>query len=153
MELLEYFNKKNLVDNMARYEANYQISLGKIIKETNISNDMSYEIEFSLALGSLYDLFKDIKSLDNIDLTNIIDQQSALDALQYFVNKNYELVKDGTIKLENIINDINDEAFFSDSMKNIYELNISDIKNKYKALFTDNFLQQIQEEIQKEHNI
>ena len=149
MELLEYFNKKNLVNNIARYEANYQISLGKIIKETKISNDISYEIEFSLALGSLYDLFKNIKSLSYLDSTNILNQQSALDALQYFVNKNYELVKDGTVKLENIINDINEETFFNDSMKDIYALNISDIKNKYKALFTDDFLQQIQIEVQK----
>ncbi len=149
MELLEYFNKKNLVNNMSRYEANYQISLGKIIKETKVSNDISYEIEFSLALGSLYDLFEDIKSLDNVDLINILDQQSSLDALQYFVNKNYELVKNGSIKLEHIINDINEERFFNDSMKSIYELNISDINNKYKALFTDSFLQQIQEEVQK----
>ena len=64
MNIYEEFSRKNIIDNLAKYEMYYQVSSGKLVKTTD-SSEINYEIELDLALGSIYEMIKDILSLEN----------------------------------------------------------------------------------------
>ena len=153
MLLTEQFMKDNIIENLSIYEARYQIALGKIIHETKVS-DISYELDFKLALGSIYELIKDIQDLDyaNKIFQEELEKQIYIDALQFFVNEHYEKVKTGTINIENLLNEINDNRFFNEEMGEIYNQNIFLYRQKYQDLISDELAFQIFESVKELQN-
>ena len=137
MNIKEAFNQKNCIKNLCAYELYYQVSLGKLASLSKI-NDLDYEVDFTLALGSIYEVIQDIKDLKNAKeiLDNEIQKQAAMDAMQNFVNANLELIKNKSIKVDDLINEINDETFFNETMKEVCEINYQEVSNKYKSLIT-----------------
>ena len=120
MNIQYYFNRNETINNLAKYELYYQVALGKLINITN-TKDIKYDIEFQLALGSIYELLKDLRTLNdsNISFDDELEKQSAMDALQYFANENLEELKNGKIKIEDLVNNINDGIFFNEAMQEI----------------------------------
>ena len=59
-----------------------------------------------------------------------------MDAMQNFVNANLELIKNKSIKVDDLINEINDETFFNETMNEVCEINYQEVSNKYKSLIT-----------------
>ena len=137
MNIKEAFNQKNCIKNLCAYELYYQVSLGKLASLSKI-NDLDYEVDFTLALGSIYEVIQDIKDLKNAKeiLDNEIQKQAAMDAMQNFVNANLELIKNKSIKVDDLINEINDETFFNETMKEVCEINYQEVSNKYKNLIS-----------------
>ena len=137
MNIYQEFSRKNIINNLARYEMYYQISSGNLVETTN-SSKFNYEIELQLALGSIYEMIKDISALENY--TEIFDdelkKQSAMDALQNFVNQNLEAVKNSQIHIESIINNINDNTFFNPTMLEICKKNEKNQVEKWKQVIT-----------------
>ena len=71
MNIENYFEKNEIIKNLGKYELFYQVTLGNLISLTN-AKDMNYEIEFQLALGSIYELLKDlIKLLQNTCINDL----------------------------------------------------------------------------------
>ena len=100
MNIENYFEKNEIIKNLGKYELFYQVTLGNLISLTN-AKDMNYEIEFQLALGSIYELLKDLRSLEDesISFEEELKKQAAMDAVQNFANENLELLKNGEIKI------------------------------------------------------
>lgn len=147
---LEQFTKENIINNLSKYETLYQVSLGKIIHDTGVSNEgLSYEVDFKLALGSIYELIKDLQDVENAELKFDVelDKQISIDALQYFVNENYDAVKDGLIQIEELITQINDSKFFNEAMLEVYRANIVTNRNKYEEFITDELAQNIYDSV------
>lgn len=116
----------------------YQISTGKLINITN-TKDIDTNIEFQYALGSIYELLKDLQKLENAQelFEDELRNQAAMDAIQNFINNNMQLVKDEKIKIEPIINDINDGNFFNRTMIEICEQNQDKQLKKWGEVITD----------------
>lgn len=147
MDIYKQFTKERIIKNLSLYESYYQITLGKLIHLTN-SQNLNFEIDFSLALGSIYELLKDIQSVENDDeielnFSNELQKQSSMDALQYFANEHLELIKNEIIDIEDTLNSINDDVFFDMEMKNIHEENIESINKKWGLVITDDLAHQI----------
>lgn len=137
MNIESHFKKENIINNLAKYEMFYQVALGSLIGITK-SNPINYEIEFQYALGSIYELIKDIESFEEeINFEEELRKQSAMDALQNFVNENLELVKQGELNVENFVNHINDGQFFNEAMQEICDQNIDTQVLKWEAIITD----------------
>ncbi len=136
MNIQEHFSREKIIDNLARYELFYQVALGSLIK-TN-SKEISFDIEFQLALGSIYELLKDIQGFENFNeiFETELSKQSAMDAVQNFVNENLEAVKNGELKVEEIINNINDNNFFNETMINICTENLDKQIQKWESIIT-----------------
>ena len=66
-----------------------------------------------------------------------LQKQAAMDALQNFVNENLELVKENKIKVEPIVNSINDGQFFHESMLEICDENIDKQIEKWSSYITE----------------
>ena len=60
----KHFTRNEIINNLAKYELYYQVTLGNLISLTN-TKEIDYEVEFQLALGSIYELLKDLKTLDD----------------------------------------------------------------------------------------
>lgn len=132
-----YFTKDKIIYNLSSYETYYQIALGKFVHLSQIK-DISFEVDFKLALGSIYELLKDLQNVTNINgiFEQELQKQVAMDALQFFVNENQELIMQKNFALEPLINEINDEKFYNKEMLDIYEENIKLIKPKYEEFIT-----------------
>uniref|UniRef100_UPI0040472688 hypothetical protein n=1 Tax=Aliarcobacter sp. TaxID=2321116 RepID=UPI0040472688 len=138
MEIKNYFYKENIINNLAKYELFYQVTLGNLISITN-TKEVSYDIEFQLALGSIYELLKDLRTLNNesISFEEELKKQAAMDAVQYFANENLQLLKNGEIEIENIVNHINDGVFFNEALEVICDENLEHQVSKWKKIITE----------------
>lgn len=153
MHIQEHFSRKKIIDNLARYELFYQVALGSLLKSD--SNKMSNDIEFQLALGSIYELLKDIQDFEDFDeiYETELSKQSAMDAVQNFVNENLEAVKNSEIKVEEIINNINDNKFFNQTMIDICNDNLESQLQKWEHIITPELalaIMQSLEELEKQ---
>ncbi len=140
MNLIKYFDQSSIINNLAKYETYYQVALGILISTTN-SKEQNSEIKLEYALGSIYELVKDLENLQDIDIEYFFEQelqkQAAMDALQYFANENMQDVKEEKIDIENNINMINDNLFFNDIVLDICKENIPDKIKKWEEIISD----------------
>ncbi len=140
----KYFTKNNIIDNLSKYETYYQIALGKLIHLSNIK-DMSYDIDFKLALGSIYELLNDLKDEENLDLIfeKELQKQTSMDATQNFINENMELIQSRNFAIEPIINEINDDKYFNEAMYKVFNENLKINHQKYTEFITDDLAEQV----------
>ena len=143
MDIIKYFSKKAIINNLSKYETYYQVALGILISTTN-KKEIDQNIQLEYALGSIYELIKD---LENENIESIFDtelqKQAAMDALQYFTNENIEAVKNKDIDIENSVNMINDNLFFNDIALEICKNNLPVQIKKWKAIISDEISQSI----------
>lgn len=148
MNIEKEFTKEKIVDNLSKYETYYQIALGKLVHLSNIK-EVSYEIDFKLALGSIYELINDLKDIENLD--SIFDEelrkQTSVDVLQKFVNDNMELIQSRDFAIEPIINDINDNKYFNEEMNKVYEDNLKLHFKKYSDFISEELADQIKNSV------
>jgi hypothetical protein len=150
MNIYEEFSRKNIIDNLAKYEMYYQVSSGKLVKSTD-SSEIKYEIELDLALGSIYEMIKDILGLENYTqiFNDELKKQSSIDSLQNFVNQNLEAVKNQEIKIETILNEINENKFFNQTMIEICEKNEKSQIIKWQQIITEELADNILKSLSK----
>ena len=131
----KHFTRNEIINNLAKYELYYQVTLGNLISLTN-TKEIDYEVEFQLALGSIYELLKDLKTLDDksISFDDELRKQAAMDSVQNFANVNLEILKSGEIKIEKIVNHINDGLFFNEAMKVICDENLDEQIEKWEKI-------------------
>ncbi|RXJ86634.1 hypothetical protein [Arcobacter sp. CECT 8985] len=151
MNIERHFSKEKIIDNLAKYDMYYQISVGKLINITNNSNNIDANIEFQYALGSIYELIKDLEKLDNGEelFPSELRNQAAMDATQNFINNNMEFVKNSKIDIEPIINDINDNNFFNRTMIEICEESQEKQIEKWELVITDEVSTAIQDSLKE----
>ena len=144
----KHFTRNEIINNLAKYELYYQVTLGNLISLTN-TKEIDYEVEFQLALGSIYELLKDLKTLDDksISFDDELRKQAAMDSVQNFANVNLEILKSGEIKIEKIVNHINDGLFFNEAMKVICDENIDEQVKKWEKIITQDLAKAILESI------
>ncbi len=144
MIIEKYYSRENIIKNLSKYEANYQIALGKLIHLSGIK-ETSYEVDFKLALGSIYELINDLKEVENLDsiFEEELRKQTAMDVLQKFVNENMELIQSKNFAIEPIINEINDNNYFNETMNEVYEENLKLYFQKYNDFITEELAFQI----------
>ena len=150
MNIYEEFSRKNIINNLAKYEMYYQVSSGKLVKTTD-STEINYEIELDLALGSIYEMIKDILGLENYAqiFNDELKKQSSIDSLQNFVNQNLEAVKNQEIKIETILNEINENKFFNQTMIEICEKNEKSQIIKWQQIITEELADNILKSLSK----
>ena len=150
MYIEKHFSRNNIINNLAKYELYYQVTLGNLISLTN-TKEIDYEIEFQLALGSIYELLKDLRTLNDksISFQEELIKQSAMDAVQNFANENLEILKNGEIKIENIVNHINDGVFFNETMQIICDENLEQQIEKWEEIINPDLAKAILESIKE----
>ena len=138
MHINHYFNKNNITNLISKYETYYQVALGLLISQTNAKQEDS-NIQLQYALGSIYELLKDLENEKNIEkiLELELQKQSAMDALQKFVNTNLEDVKNSKISIDEIVNKINDNLFFNETTLEICNNNLHLQIKKWENIITD----------------
>ncbi len=146
----KYYSRESIINNLSKYETNYQVALGKLIHLSGIK-ETSYEVDFRLALGSIYELINDLKDLENLDsiFEEELRKQVSMDMLQKFVNENMELIQSRSFAIEPIINDINDNKYFNEAMSEVYEENLKVHFQKYNDFITEELATQIKSAVEE----
>lgn len=150
MNIEKYFTRDEIINNLSKYETYYQIALGKLVYLSNIT-EVSYEVDFKLAMGSIYELINDLKDEENLDLIfdNELKKQTAMDAVQNFINDNMELIQSRNFSIEPIINDINDNKYFNEDMKEVFKENVKLHFQKYNDFITEELATQIKSAVEE----
>lgn len=144
MNIEKEFTREKIVDNLSKYETYYQIALGKLVHLSDIK-EVSYEVDFKLALGSIYELIKDLQDMEEFDtiFQTELQKQTSMDAVQNFINDNMELIQSRNFAIEPLINEINDDLFFNESMNEVFKENIKLNNKKYSDFITEELALQI----------
>jgi len=144
MNIEKYFSREPIIKNLAKYEMYYQVACGNLVNTTK-THEINYEIELQLALGSIYEMLKDISSLENCSkiFEDELKKQSAMDALQNFVNQNLELLKNSQIQIESIIKNINNNTFFNQTMIELCKENEKKQISKWENIITSELSDEI----------
>lgn len=150
MNIKEEFSKYNIINNLAKYEMYYQISLGKMISDTNMNN-VKTEVDFKNALSSIYEMLKELQTMPDAKRIYEMEllKQASMDAVQHFVNENIHSVKAGELEVEPFINQINDNAFFDKPMKDLCKRNMINQMMKWHEFITDEMADSIANEVLK----
>lgn len=138
MDINKYFSKINITKNLAKYETYYQVALGILVSTSN-TKEIDSNIQLQYALGSIYELIKDLEDEEKLDSIFDIElqKQSSMDAVQYFANENIQAVKNKEVDIENTINMINDNLFFNDLILDICKKNEKAQITKWENIITD----------------
>lgn len=138
MDIKKEFSKNKITKSITTYEIFYQITLGFIVKDTK-TEDLDPNVDLQMALSSIYELIMDIKDLDDSDeiFESELRKQAAMDALQNFTNAHLQVVKEGLLDIEPMINNINDNNFFDETMLQIAQTNYATNLQKWESLITD----------------
>tara|TARA_B100001063_G_scaffold228887_1_gene240625 strand:+ start:7052 stop:7516 length:465 start_codon:yes stop_codon:yes gene_type:complete len=138
MNINKYFTKEQIINNLANYEIYYQVAIGILVSSTQ-SKEINSDIKLEYALGSIYELIKDLENENNFHsiFDTELQKQSAMDAVQYFANENIKAVKEKEIDIENTVNLINDNLFFNEVLLKICKDNEKDQIIKWKKIITD----------------
>ena len=150
MNIQEEFSKYNIINNLAKYEMYYQITLGKMISDTQLT-PVKTEVDFKEALGSIYQMLKELQTLPDAKRIYEMEllKQASMDAVQYFINENMQSIKDGHFEVEPIINQINDNEFFDKEMKDLCKRNMINQMMKWHEFITDEIADSIANEVLK----
>ena len=148
MDINKYFSKINIINNLSKYETYYQVALGILVSTTN-TKEIDSNIQLEYALGSIYELIKDLENEKDLDSIFDIElqKQSAMDAVQYFANENIEAVKNKNIDVENTINMINDNLFFNTLVLDICKDNENNQILKWREIITEEVADSIMESL------
>lgn len=138
MDINKYFSKVTIINNLAKYETYYQVALGILVSATN-TKKIDSDIKLEYALGSIYELIKDLENEKNLEsiFNTELQKQSAMDAVQYFANENIQAVKNKEIDIQNTINKINDNLFFNDLVLDICNENEKNQITKWENIITN----------------
>jgi hypothetical protein len=137
MDIIKYFSKKSIINNLAKYETYYQVALGILISTTN-KKEVDSNIKLEYALGSIYELIKDLQEEDIESIFEVeLQKQAAMDALQHFANENIQAVKNKDIDIEDKVNSINDNLFFNELVLKICEEGLPTQIKKYEDIISD----------------
>jgi hypothetical protein len=149
MNINKYFSKTNIINNLAKYETYYQVSLGILVSSTS-TKETDSNIKLEYALGSIYELIKDLENENNFDsiFDTELQKQSAMDAVQYFANENIKAIKDKEIDIENTVNMINDNLFFNDLLLDMCKDNLSTQVEKWGNIINDDVASAIMNSLQ-----
>ena len=144
MYLTKYFSKKQIINNLAKYETYYQVALGILISSTN-TKQIKQNIKLEYALGSIYEMIKDLEKESDFDsiFDTELQKQSAMDAVQYFANENIQAVKNKEIDIENTVNMINDNLFFNKIVLDLCKNNEKEQLEKWGNIITEEVAQAI----------
>ena len=144
MDISKYFTKEQIINNLAKYETYYQVALGILVSSAQ-KKEINSNIKLEYALGSIYELIKDLENENNFDsiFDTELQKQSAMDAVQYFANENIKAVKEKEIDIENTINMINDNLFFNQIILDICKDNEKEQLIKWEEIITDELAQAI----------
>ena len=144
MYLTKYFSKKQIINNLAKYETYYQVALGILISSTN-TKQIKQDIKLEYALGSIYEMIKDLEKESDFDsiFDTELQKQSAMDAVQYFANENIQAVKNKEIDIENTVNMINDNLFFNKIVLDLCKNNEKEQLEKWENIITEEVAQAI----------
>jgi len=138
MDISKYFTRKQIINNLAKYETYYQVALGILVSSAQ-KKEIDSSIKLEYALGSIYELIKDLESENNFNSIFDIElqKQSAMDAVQYFANENIKAIKNKEIDIENTVNMINDNLFFNELILNICKDNEQEQLVKWGEIITE----------------
>ncbi len=124
------FDHEKIVENLAKYELYYQISLSHIVSQSEFDvkstykkiNELSLDIDPETVFYTIIAIIRHFKDTDDFGKDYLIELQkhASVHALEDYVKKDKDLLNPETY-LESIVEKINDGTFFTDIMQRQFD--------------------------------
>jgi len=142
----EQFDHKQIIENLAKYELYYQISLSHIVSQSEFDvkstykkiNQLSLDIDPETVFYTIISIirhFDDSSSFEK-DYLNELQKHASVHALEDYVKKDKELLHPETF-LESVVESVNDGSFFSDSMQKQFDSEYKISVNRWQNIIAE----------------
>jgi len=125
-QIKEQFDHKKIIENLAKYELYYQISLSHIVSQSEFDvkstykkiNELSLDIDPETVFYTIIAIIRHFKDTEDFNNNYLIELQkhASVHALEDYVKKDKDLLNPETY-LETVLEEINSGAFFTEKMQ------------------------------------
>lgn len=142
----EQFEHEQIIENLARYELFYQISLAKIVSQSEFDvqstykkiNELSLDIDPETVFYTILAIirhFSDTKDFEKQYLREL-QKHASVHAVEDYIKKDKELIKP-EIFLQTILDTINDGTFFTEDMQKQFDSEYKISVNRWKQIIDE----------------
>lgn len=153
-EILRQFEQDNIIQNLASYELYYQIALEFLVEQTEFDHTsalkkletMQLEIEPENVFYTVLALIrsqKDFKSFKT-KFKKELEKHACINALEDYVRNDTQLLHPEMF-LEQTIENINDNTFFNDKMRKIYQEEYENVLIRWKSIINKKLASEIKQ--------
>lgn len=137
------FEHEHIIENLSKYELFYQISLANIVSQSEFDVQSTYKKinELSLDIDPetvFYTILAVIRHMDNTDnfeekFTKELQRHASVHAIEDYIKNDKELIKP-EIFLQNTLEKINENKFFTENMQKQFDSEYKISLNRWKQI-------------------
>ncbi|WP_419769609.1 MAG: hypothetical protein ACNI3C_09710 [Candidatus Marinarcus sp.] len=152
--VLEQFSYEHILDNLAKYELYYQISLEYLVQQTEFDKDsalkkleeMALEIEPENVFYTIIAITRNCNNTNTCkaNFENELQKHASINALEDYVKKDKELIHPEMF-LEETVEKINSGNFFNEKMKAFFDEEYDNILIRWQTIITEKLAENIKE--------
>ncbi|NQY94641.1 MAG: hypothetical protein HRT43_10775 [Campylobacteraceae bacterium] len=142
----EQFEHQKIIENLARYELYYQISLSHIVSQSEFDVKSTYKKINALSLDIdpetvFYTIISIIRHFDDSisfqkNYIKELQKHATIHALEDYVKKDKELLKPETF-LASIVEQVNEGTFFSEKMQKQFDSEYKISTNRWQNIIAE----------------
>lgn len=142
-EILNQFTYDNLIENLSKYELYYQISLEYLVQQTEFDKDsalaklekMQLEVDPEQVFYTIIAITRNWKDFSTFEknFSQELQKHASINALEDYVKNDPDLLHP-EIFLDETIEKINNEEFFTDKMKKFFDEEIDNIHVRWQTI-------------------
>lgn len=153
-EILKQFEQDNIIRNLACYELCYQIALEFLVEQTEFDHNcaikkletMQLEIEPENVFYTVLALVRTRKDFKNfkVEFEKELEKHACINALEDYVRNDTQLLHPEMF-LEQTIENINNNTFFNDKMRKIYQEEYENVLIRWKSIINKDLASEIKQ--------
>lgn len=139
----EQFEHEHIIKNLARYELFYQISLAKIVSQSEFDvastykkiNELALDIDPETVFYTILAIIRHFSDTKDFEAHYLIEMQkhASVHAIEDYIKKDKDLINP-KIYLETILEEINEGSFFSKDMHNQFDSEYKIATNRWQQI-------------------
>jgi len=151
-QIKEQFNHKKIIENLAKYELYYQISLSHIVSQSEFDvkstykkiNQLSLDIDPETVFYTIIAIIRHLKETDDFENEYLSELQkhASVHALEDYVKKDKDLLNPETY-LESIVEKVNEGTFFSEKMQKQFDSEYKISINRWQNIIAEELSHEI----------
>ena len=146
------FEHKKIIENLAKYELYYQISLSHIVSQSEFDvkstykkiNELSLDIDPETVFYTIIAIIRHFKETSNFEEDFLIELQkhASIHALEDYVKKDKDLLNPETY-LESVVKEVNDGSFFTAAMQRQFDSEYKISLNRWQNIIAEELSHEI----------
>ena len=151
-QIKNQFGHDRIIENLAKYELYYQISLSHIVSQSEFDvkstykkiNELSLDIDPETVFYTMIAIIRHIKETSDFEKEYLMELQkhASVHALEDYIKKDKELLNPETY-LKTVVEEINNGSFFTQTMKKQFDSEYKISVNRWQNIIAEELSHEI----------